>query len=746
MPRTIHFTQEFPSDIPPRSRRFLNVLLLFPLVLLLGCSGGGNSNNNGNGPSFDLTISPNLPVIAIGNTEQFSAATVDPGTGNPIVVSGITINWSSSSTGVATIDSKTGLATTVGAGSTTITANATNSLGNGVAMQIMTLKVVNPLSMNAGPLPLGALTMPYPTTGLASGGAAPITWSLLNGTTPPAGLTFNSNGTLTGTPTATGVSANFTVQATDSETPPVTKQATFSVTVLDPANPCSIMSNADPGELSGSYAILLQGLQATTANGTPVAMAGSFAADGSGSITGGEVDLNVAAGPQHLTINGGVYAVTATGQGCLQLKYSGGGSNAFHFALSQVLNASNIATHGRIIEFDGYQGMAGGAATNLASGVLLLQDNSEFSASSLASRFAFGMDGFDTAGKHVALGGTFNFNNANSNLTSFAQDSDDGGTISTVTGATGAATSTATTGTTGRETVAVTFPGPTTVHLASYIVNANEIFLISTGTFSAASPIFSGRAVVTGSSYTENSLSGNYIYRAEGVDYEGDGAACAANAPCALTDIAVLNANAGSGALTGTLFQSQAGVTQMTSITSTTYSVDPSVGRVQLTSANGGKPPVYYLAAPVTSGTDATEPIEAFVIGSGPTMNSNTGDPTAQFGFIEAQPNGPFTLNSPPAYILATEDPGTMNSANCVIGIGNFTAAAITLNRDLSGPGGLIFNGPTSFSFTLNLDGTMAGAAATPNIVGVTNSTAASPGKALAIPNASSAAIRVFDH
>jgi hypothetical protein len=186
------------------------------------------------------------------------------------------------------------------------------------------------------------------------------------------------------------------------------------------------------------------------------------------------VDVNIAAGPQHLTVNGGAYAVNASGQGCVQLKYTSGASNVFHFALSQLLNANNIATYGRIIEFDGYQGMQGGAATNLASGVLLLQDPAEFSASSLAARFAFGEDGFDMAGKHVAIGGSFSFNNANGDLTNFAEDFDDGGTISTVTGATGVASSTATTGTTGRETVAITLPGPTTVHLASYIVNTKN--------------------------------------------------------------------------------------------------------------------------------------------------------------------------------------------------------------------------------------------------------------------------------
>ena len=661
----------------PANSSFLAAAMLLFSLLLSGCGGGGQ---NGGVPNFTVNLTPAFPVIAVGNTEQFTATTVDPTSGNPVTVNGFTFSYTSSDTAVATVNSS-GLATAVGTGTTTITATAVNSIGNGDGEQISTLRVVNPLTPNSGPLPLGALTNPYPTTGLGSGGAAPVTWSLVNGSLP-AGLTLASNGSISGTPTIAGVSPNFTVQVTDSETPPVSKEATLSITIVDPANPCSLLTNTNPSMLNGSYAFVLQGFQATTANGTPLAIAGSFAANGSGTVTGGEIDVNIAAGPQHLTVNGGAYAVSAGGQGCLQLKYTSGASNVFHFALGQLLNAGNIAIYGRIIEFDGYQGMQGGAATNLASGVLLRQNPAEFSASSLAARFAFGTDGFDMAGKHVAIGGSFGFNNANGNLSNFAEDFDDGGAISTVTGATGAASSTATTATTGRETVTFTLPGPTTLHLASYIVNKNEMLLISTDTLSASVAIYSGRAIVTGNSYTANSLSGNYIYRAEGVDYQGDGATCAASGPCALTDVAVLNANAGSGALGGTLYQQQAGATQ-TSTIANTYSVSSSTGRVQQSSASGGKLPVFYLATPVTSGTDTTESIAAFIVGSGPTPNSSTGDPTALFGFIEAQPSGPYSLNSPPAYILATEDPGQITDNN-VVGNGSFSSGVISPMRDVS--------------------------------------------------------------
>jgi hypothetical protein len=321
---------------------------------------------------------------------------------------------------------------------------------------------------------------------------------------------------------------------------------------------------------------------------------------------------------------------------------------------------------------------------------------------------------------------------------------DDGGTISTVTGASGTLNSAPDFN--GGAGITLTLPGPTTVFVALYAVNANEMVLVSQNPLSATFPIYSGRAIVTGAfgSYSASSLSGTYIYRAEGADYQGDGVACAASAPCALTDVAVMSANAGTGAISGTLYQGQAGATQTSTITNT-YSVDPSTGRVHQSSASGAKLPVFYLATPVT-GTDATESFAAFLVGSGPTPNSNSGDPTALFGFIEAQPNGPYSLNSPPAYIFATEDPGAIG-AGAHVGWGSFSSGTISVSQDISNTLGLTFSvaaNPeiSSFSFTLNADGTLSGTAGS---MGVTNSTSASPGKVLYLPNNAVAGIRLFE-
>jgi hypothetical protein len=130
----------------------------------------------------------------------------------------------------------------------------------------------------------------------------------------------------------------------------------------------------------------------------------------------------------------------------------------------------------------------------------------------------------------------------------------------------------------------------------------------------------------------------------------------------------------------------------------------------------------------------------AFIVGSGPTQNSASGDPTALFGFIEAQPSGPYSLNSPPAYILASEDPLQITDNN-VVGNGSFSAGAASPDRDVSGTGGLL-TGPTSFSITVNADGTLSGT----NLEGVTNSTSVSPGKAFLLNTSNPvASIRLFE-
>lgn len=71
----------------------------------------------------------------------------------------------------------------------------------------------------------------YNTTLAATGGAAPYRWSLISGTLPP-NLSLSTNGTIDGTPTATG-SYSFAVQAFDSGSPVQSDARWLSITIRE---------------------------------------------------------------------------------------------------------------------------------------------------------------------------------------------------------------------------------------------------------------------------------------------------------------------------------------------------------------------------------------------------------------------------------------------------------------------------------------------------------------------------------
>jgi hypothetical protein len=98
---------------------------------------------------------------------------------------------------------------------------------------------VSPITITTNSaLPSAVKAVPYSQTLVATGGAPSYTWSLYSGT-PPAGLTLNGNGTITGMPTIPG-SATFVAKCIDNngiaaaKTFSITVSATFQVPVLNP--------------------------------------------------------------------------------------------------------------------------------------------------------------------------------------------------------------------------------------------------------------------------------------------------------------------------------------------------------------------------------------------------------------------------------------------------------------------------------------------------------------------------------
>ncbi len=125
-----------------------------------------------------------------------------------------------------------GIPTTSGNYGVTVDVTDANKITANAFFQLI---IAPPFSIStASPLPAASLQTAYPQTITATGGNQPYTFSLATGSGPlPTGLTLQSNGSFSGTPTAAGP-FTFTVQATDNFGYSVTKQ--FQLTVA-PAGP-----------------------------------------------------------------------------------------------------------------------------------------------------------------------------------------------------------------------------------------------------------------------------------------------------------------------------------------------------------------------------------------------------------------------------------------------------------------------------------------------------------------------------
>ena len=109
---------------------------------------------------------------------------------------------------------------------------------------------------SVSPLNTAIANTPYSNTLSASGGTAPLTWSITVGSLP-AGLTLNaSTGEISGTPTTTG-SATFTVRVQDSSGQQQTATKSLTLPVVSGPLTVSITSPLAPATQASSYALSL---------------------------------------------------------------------------------------------------------------------------------------------------------------------------------------------------------------------------------------------------------------------------------------------------------------------------------------------------------------------------------------------------------------------------------------------------------------------------------------------------------
>jgi hypothetical protein len=89
--------------------------------------------------------------------------------------------------------------------------------------------IIDPMSIRTVTLPAATFARSYSAQLTASGGAMPLTWTLLAGELPP-GVSLAPNGAVSGQPTERGTFSMF-LAVTDASHPATTAQRVFSITV-----------------------------------------------------------------------------------------------------------------------------------------------------------------------------------------------------------------------------------------------------------------------------------------------------------------------------------------------------------------------------------------------------------------------------------------------------------------------------------------------------------------------------------
>lgn len=577
----------------------------------------------------------------------------------------------------------------------TFTIQATDSESPAsVGTAVITISI---FGLTTSSLPAGEIYVPYSQQVAVAGGMEPYTWCVKesngscdsgSGGALPPGITLVSctsssvpTCTVKGTPTAAGA-YNFTVQVTDSETPPAVTTAAFSIAIAGISN----------GSLNGNYVFDFTGYN----NGMPVLMIGAFTADGKGNITGGELDLNNGSGestgncgdshdsPQPQTIMAApssTYSIGASGNGLgtLTLVTSAG---TYNFTIAIRLDGS-----GSLIQDNTDPNTRG-------SGSIKVQTLG-IGTGQLEANFALGITGADPTGNRYVAAGQLVVEDNQGDFTGPAYDQDDGGTASQLTF--GGTLSGNPADLFGRGCfVNMTFsntPPQTFLIYAYYVVSANELEILSTdpvgGTKDANLTLWSlERQIVGATGFNNSNLTTPNVVELQAADTSGNSdvttglfvgqGSSSHSCQGGQMDTATFSFDQNAG---GTLNQQQSSTGQ--------YCVDKKTGRVTLQGFTGiwaSTAPVFYLA-----GNDP-----GFVVGT---------DPANTVGNIEAQNGSSFTNSSVESgYWGGTFQPAVSGITDSVTSLFADGAGNVTGTQYTSGPGGPA--GPNSLTLTYSVDST----------------------------------------
>lgn len=638
-------------------KHFATALALFSFgAALTGCGGGGGGGGGGGSPTTVQIINKQTSITAgtqfVFNAQTFHnhhnpqgvTWTLTPATGEGTLSNAVNNASSSSVTYTAP------MATC----SNCVTITAT-SVENPSSTDSDTFSISGAgIAISTTSLPGGLVGIPYGSALQAIGGTPPYTWSVSSGSLP-SGFAITMNNTnvtgqtitaITGAPIATGTT-QFTVKVTDSANPAGSMTQPLSITISAPPN-------ANNAELKGLYAYEINSFG--QAGGYLHAEVGSFTADGNGHITSGVVDLNNPNGyfPAQ-AVSGGSYAVGSDHRGTATFNFVGGGSRTIAFALGS-LNGSNVATAGRLIQFD-YTAASGG---QVGSGLLYLQDSSAFALSSIKGPYAFQLIGQSaTLGLRLVETGAATSDGVG-NLNPGELDINNNGTATNTTFTATLTIDAANTAASGRLIFKFKFTTGASGNAVLYIVSANHALLMTTDAESSSGLAIGEMQSQSTASFSNSDLNGTAVFYLEDQGQTtGDSRAT----------IGLVSFD-GTGKLTVvSQDKNDSGVhTNKTNQTGLTYSVAAN-GRVTITGANN--PQTCYLVSPTA----------AFLI-------ETSGGTSA--GFVEVQSGGPFSAASISGNYIFGVAPPAVPASVVASGIATSTGSGtLNVTEDESGPLGL---------------------------------------------------------
>jgi hypothetical protein len=222
--------------------------------------------------------------------------------------------------------------------------------------------------------------------------------------------------------------------------------------------------------LSGNYAMLFNGFDASG----PVAIAGTIAADG---IT---------------TITGGTFTINADNRGTLALTTSAGTLN---FRVAVDTNGSLV----RLVEFD-----PATATVIRGAGFFKKQLNSAFSNAAIKPNFALGLSGSSSTGVRSAVIGSVALNGSGG-IPSGLVDSNTAGTV--LTSQAVANTSTLNITGTGRGTVTLNAGTLSQVNGVVYVISPDELVMLRTDALNSTTALLSGELLSQSGAPYSNALS-----------------------------------------------------------------------------------------------------------------------------------------------------------------------------------------------------------------------------------------------